>query len=154
MIIKEEGKAARGYFCEVKGIEHHRARHMPVASWQRYTHNYYCTSQNSLQIWCGYSCALWLPAELKSHIIGISVRWLRTPINISHKFSPSRGCCPVRSTLWLAGGYCDGRASAAGSAWLKPVHDGKQCLNPSALAAVQEHAIKYEYLMVLSCHPL
>lgn len=45
------------------------------ASWQRYLKNCYCTFQNSLQILWGYSCALWLPAALKSYIIGISVWW-------------------------------------------------------------------------------
>lgn len=30
MTIREESKTARGYFCEVKGIEHHRARQILV----------------------------------------------------------------------------------------------------------------------------
>lgn len=55
MTIREESKTARGYFCEVKGIEHHRARQILV---DRDTHNYYCICQNYLQIQCGYSCAL------------------------------------------------------------------------------------------------
>lgn len=112
------------------------------ASWKRHTELLLHISKLSPNwVWLQL-CALWLPAALKSDTIEISVRWLRTPTNISHKFYPSRGCYPVRRTLLLAGGCC-GRASASGSAWLKPTHDGKPSLNSSTLEAVQEHAIKY-----------
>lgn len=123
------------------------------SSWQRHTQLLLHISKLSPNsVWLQL-CPM-TASTLKSDTISISVRWFGTPINICHKFSPSRGCCPTRRTLWLACGCCGGRASAAGSAWLKPIHHGKQSLNSSALAAVQEHVIKYEYLIVLGCHHL
>lgn len=70
MTTKEEGKAARGYFSEVKGIEHHRARQMLV---DRDTHT---ITTAHLKILSKFGVATAVPYDCQQHYKVISQTYL------------------------------------------------------------------------------